>query len=102
MMDHPPYRVVVLGASAGGMDLVNDSAMSLPQNIRLPLIMVLHMGDALRLPWAYILDGRCWIHVKETDNAECRFSDGYPSPRVRSRCDVGFPTLHPQAAAERS
>lgn len=70
MTARPRYRAIVLGCSAGGIDLVGDLAMSLPRDFGLALIVVLHLGEASSRYWADILGRDCRIPVKEADEKE--------------------------------
>jgi two-component system, chemotaxis family, protein-glutamate methylesterase/glutaminase len=64
------YKAIVLGASAGGMEVVNQLAVSLPEDFSIPVLIVQHIADTSDGEWANILNGRCRVTVKEADEKE--------------------------------
>ncbi|MEZ4722414.1 MAG: chemotaxis protein CheB [Flavobacteriales bacterium] len=64
------YEAVVLGASAGGMQLVKNLVTSLPNDFGLPLIIVQHVGDNSDNVWPNLLNECSQVLVKEADEKE--------------------------------
>lgn len=64
------YKVIVLGASAGGMDIIGMLVSSLPENFSIPLLIVHHLSATSDGAWAAMLNDRSRIKVKEADEKE--------------------------------
>ncbi|MDF1613584.1 chemotaxis protein CheB [Desulfurivibrio dismutans] len=65
-----PYRAVVIGVSAGGLEALREVLSCLPADFPLPLLVVQHLGvdsDDFLARW---LDQRCAIKVKEAEDKE--------------------------------
>lgn len=65
-----PYRAVVIGASAGGLEALREVLSCLPMDFPLPLLVVQHLGvdsDDFLASW---LNQRCAIKVKEAEDKE--------------------------------
>lgn len=65
-----PYRAVVIGVSAGGMEALREILGRLPADFPLPLLVVQHMGGESDDFLARWLDQRCAIRVKEAEDKE--------------------------------
>lgn len=70
MDDSNKYKVIVLGASAGGMEIIRMIVSSLPAKFSMPIIVVQHVPDFSEGTWAQTLDERYRVHVKEADEKE--------------------------------
>ncbi|ADH86026.1 chemotaxis protein CheB [Desulfurivibrio alkaliphilus] len=66
----PPYRAVVIGVSAGGMEALREILSRLPADFPLPLLVVQHLGGDADDYLARWLDQRCAIRVKEAEDKE--------------------------------
>lgn len=65
-----PYKAVVLGASAGGMEVVKKIATALPADFFIPILIVQHIPDTSGGEWARLLNNQCQVRVKEADEKE--------------------------------
>lgn len=70
MNPEAPYQAIVLGASAGGMALVNRLVSALPADFSMPMLIVQHIPDSSDGAWAQLLNGRSKVSVKEADEKE--------------------------------
>lgn len=65
-----PYRAVVIGVSAGGLEALGLILPMLPAELPVPVIVVQHLGaesDGFLARW---LDQRCAVRVKEAEDKE--------------------------------
>jgi two-component system chemotaxis response regulator CheB len=70
MTSSAKYKVVVLGASAGGMEVIRMLVSSLPVDFSFPLIIVQHLHVFSKTAWANTLGERCQVNVKEANEKE--------------------------------
>ncbi len=50
---HSPIKAIFIGTSAGGVTALNSIFKVLPPNFKLPIIVVLHLGDKKLIPSAF-------------------------------------------------
>jgi two-component system chemotaxis response regulator CheB len=65
-----PYRLIVIGTSAGGIGALKALLGSLPASFPLPLLVVQHIAAAPDNGLARLLDGACALTVKEAEERE--------------------------------
>lgn len=70
MIKQHRYKAIVLGASAGGLQMIKRIVISLPAEFSLPVIVVQHIADTSDGVWAGILNERSNVRVKEADEKE--------------------------------
>lgn len=64
------YKAIVIGASAGGMEVVNLLLTNFPEDFSIPILIVQHIPDTSDGKWTKIINDRCKINVKEADEKE--------------------------------
>lgn len=64
------YRLLVLGASTGGLRALETLLRGLPADFPLPLLAVQHLPAGVESGMADLLDARSAIRVKEADDLE--------------------------------
>lgn len=64
------YEAIVLGASAGGIQIVTDLINTLPEDFSLPIIIVIHLPKTSDGVWPALLNSKSKITVKEADEKE--------------------------------
>ena len=62
------FKAVVIGASAGGIDVLKNILSKLPSNFVLPIIIVLHMKDDKHSNISEYFRNHCNLEVKEAEN----------------------------------
>jgi len=70
MSGNPIYEAIVLGASAGGFNVIKQLVGVLPKGFSLPVIIVQHVSDASDGSWTEMLDRQSRLRVKEADEKE--------------------------------
>ena len=63
-------RVIVIGASAGGLNVLMAIAQGLPSDFQLPIIVAQHISPLSDGFWISYLDGMSYLTVKEADEKE--------------------------------
>jgi two-component system, chemotaxis family, protein-glutamate methylesterase/glutaminase len=63
----PELRVVVIGASAGGIEAVRLLLNALPAGLSVPVVVVLHLGPEGRWNWASVFHG-CRLPIEEAED----------------------------------
>jgi len=66
----PIYEAIVLGASAGGFNVIKQLTATLPKDFSLPIMVVQHVSDTSDGSWADMLDRESKLRVKEADEKE--------------------------------
>lgn len=66
----PQFDVVVIGASAGGIEALHAVAAALPANFPAPVLIVQHMDPRHKSLLAGLLGRRCRLRVKQAANEE--------------------------------
>lgn len=64
------YKLVVIGASAGGLSALEKLLTPLPANFSIPIIVVQHISPDSENYMVTLLNNRCNLHVKEIDEKE--------------------------------
>lgn len=64
------YKVIVMGASSGGMKLISSIVQVLPENFCIPILVVLHIHDSSDGSLAELLNAKSKVTVKEADEKE--------------------------------
>ena len=67
---NPTYEAIVLGASAGGFNVIKQLVAALPKDFFLPIMVVQHVSDTSDGSWAEMLNSQSRLHVKEADEKE--------------------------------
>lgn len=70
------YEAIVIGVSSGGMHAMNVIFSHLPEDFKIPIIIVQHIGAHSDSEWIKILDHRNQLHIKEADEKE-KIEKGY-------------------------
>lgn len=65
-----PYRAVVIGVSAGGLEALRLILTRLPASFPVPVVVVQHRGAEAQEFLARYLDERCEVKVKEAEDKE--------------------------------
>ncbi|MFU8818515.1 MAG: chemotaxis protein CheB [Desulfurivibrio sp.] len=65
-----PYRAVVIGVSAGGLEALRLILARLPADFPVPVVVVQHQGPEAEGFLARYLDQRCEVVVKEAEDKE--------------------------------
>ena len=63
-------EAVVIGASAGALDVLSNLLPGLPADYRLPILIVVHMPPDKTSLFAQLLRARCAIRVREAEDKE--------------------------------
>jgi two-component system, chemotaxis family, protein-glutamate methylesterase/glutaminase len=66
----PPFDVVAIGASAGGVEALHVIAAALPENFPVPVLIVQHMEPRHKSLLAGLLARRCKLRVKQAVHGE--------------------------------
>jgi len=75
------FKAVVIGASAGGIDVLKNILSKLPSNFVLPIIIVLHMKDDKHSNISEYFRNHCNLEVKEAENyMQIKKSEVYFAP----------------------
>ncbi|MBV8896011.1 MAG: chemotaxis protein CheB [Acidobacteriaceae bacterium] len=69
-MSGPAPEAVVIGASAGALDVLSHLLPELPADYRLPLLIVVHLPPDRTSLFAELLRARCAIRVREAEDKE--------------------------------
>lgn len=64
------YRLIVIGASSGGMEAIRIILSALPKDFRAPIIIAQHVGPHSDSYMVKFFDGICKMVVKEADEKE--------------------------------
>ena len=65
------YKIIVIGASAGGIDALLEVISPLPSDFPIPVLVVQHLPAVnLENDLVKFLDGKCQLKVKEADDKE--------------------------------
>ncbi|MDF2448562.1 MAG: chemotaxis protein CheB [Bacteroidota bacterium] len=64
------YEAIVIGVSAGGMNVMKQLFAALPHNFQLPIIIISHIGARSDNQWIHILNNTCSLTIKEADEKE--------------------------------
>ena len=64
------YEAIVAGVSSGGMNALNLLLPFLPEDFKIPLVIVQHIGPYSDGRWVELLNTRCRLNVKEADEKE--------------------------------
>jgi two-component system, chemotaxis family, protein-glutamate methylesterase/glutaminase len=64
------YRAVVIGASAGGLNILTSILEGLPVNYPLPVILVQHRANEPTQMLEEVLQHKCKIKIKQADEKE--------------------------------
>ncbi len=67
---HPSYRAAVVGASAGGLQVLTGLLGGLPADYSLPVLVVQHRHKDQRELLEEVLQSRCAIRIKQADEKE--------------------------------
>jgi len=70
MSANPIYEAIVLGASAGGFNVIKQLTAALPKDFSLPIMVVQHVSDTSDGSWAEMLNRESRLRVKEADEKE--------------------------------
>ena len=62
-------RVIVIGASAGGVEALKILLSALPPSLGVPVVIVLHIGAEARWDWSIIFPG-CLVPVAEAEDKQ--------------------------------
>jgi two-component system, chemotaxis family, CheB/CheR fusion protein len=77
----PPFLVVAVGASAGGLEAFSSLLQDIPSEAPLAMVIVQHMGRTQPSLLAEILAGRTALHVEQaTDGARVEVGHVYVIP----------------------
>lgn len=68
--DRPPFRMVALAASAGGLVALSEVLSALPADFRAPIVLVQHLDPKHRSLMAEILDRRCPLEVRQAADGD--------------------------------
>ena len=63
-------EAVVIGASAGALDVLSNLLPGLPADYRLPILIVVHLPPDKTSLFAQLLRARCAIRVREAEDKE--------------------------------
>lgn len=66
-----PYKAIVIGSSAGGLQAAKTLLKGLKSTFRLPIIIAQHISPHSNNYMAQYLDSISAMHVKEADEKEC-------------------------------
>jgi two-component system chemotaxis response regulator CheB len=66
----PPFDVVAIGASAGGVEALHVIVAALPANFPVPVLIVQHMDPRHKSLLAGLLARRCKLRVKQAADGE--------------------------------
>ncbi|MEA3444942.1 MAG: chemotaxis-specific protein-glutamate methyltransferase CheB [Bacteroidota bacterium] len=76
----PANRIVLMGASAGGTEVVANILSQLPENCP-PVVIVQHMPEQFTLAFSRRLDNMSRIKVKEAEMGDClEYGNAYVAP----------------------
>ncbi|SFD88286.1 two-component system, chemotaxis family, response regulator CheB [Chitinophaga sp. CF118] len=64
------YEAIVIGVSSGGLNALKFLFSYLPENFRIPVIIVQHINRHSDSNWIKILNNLNSIHIKEADEKE--------------------------------
>ncbi len=64
------YRLVVMGASAGGLEALREITGKLPPSFPVPILIVQHLGRHAESHFADVLAMHCGLPVKEVEDKE--------------------------------
>ncbi|HEX9649619.1 MAG TPA: chemotaxis protein CheB [Cyclobacteriaceae bacterium] len=64
------YDAITIGASAGGMNLVQDMASKLPKDFSMAVILVQHIANNSDGGWITLLDSTSPLTIKEAEEKE--------------------------------
>jgi two-component system, chemotaxis family, protein-glutamate methylesterase/glutaminase len=64
------YKAIVIGTSYGGLEALKIILPKLGKEFRVPVIVVLHIGDYENEIFVSYMDSICSVHVKEADSNE--------------------------------
>ena len=64
------YEAIVIGVSSGGMNAMNVMFPRFPEDFRVPIIVVQHIGVHSDNKWIEILNKDCKLNIKEADEKE--------------------------------
>lgn len=63
-------EAIVIGASAGALDVLSNLLPALPSDYRLPILIVVHMPPDKTSMFAELMRARCGIRVREAEDKE--------------------------------
>lgn len=63
-------KTIVIGASYGGMEAIKTLVKSLPSNFKIPVIIVLHIGNNTIHSYLSLLNSKTHFTVKEAEEKE--------------------------------
>jgi two-component system chemotaxis response regulator CheB len=69
-LDHAPFEVVAVAASAGGLPAIDRLLAALPAEFPAPVVVVQHLDPRHRSLMAHILSRRTPLHVKEAEEGD--------------------------------
>ena len=69
-MSESAPEAVVIGASAGALDVLSNLLPGLPADYRLPILIVVHLPPDKTSLFAQLLRARCAIRVREAEDKE--------------------------------
>ena len=64
------YKVIVIGVSAGGLNVMTKLLEDLPPNFSIPIVVVQHRSKDQRNLLEEIMQARCRIDIKQADEKE--------------------------------
>jgi two-component system chemotaxis response regulator CheB len=64
------YEAIVIGVSSGGMNAMKIIFSLLPENFRIPIIIVQHVGSHSENVWIKLLNDKSKLEIKEADEKE--------------------------------
>lgn len=91
-MMHPPEEVIVIGASAGALDVLLDILPSLPKDFPCAIVVVVHLPPQKDSLLSHILRERCALPVEEAEDK---------MPMQRSMIFVAPPDYHLQIEGDK-
>jgi two-component system, chemotaxis family, protein-glutamate methylesterase/glutaminase len=63
-------EAIVIGASAGALDVLSNLLPALPSDYRLPILIVVHLPPGKTSLFAELMRARCAIRVREAEDKE--------------------------------
>src|SRR5215216_3022249 len=64
------YKVVVMGVSAGGLNVMTKLLEDLPSDFPIPIVVVQHRSKDQRTLLEEVLQAKCRIRIKQADEKE--------------------------------
>ncbi|MBW8882625.1 MAG: chemotaxis protein CheB [Asticcacaulis sp.] len=65
-----PVEIIVIGASAGGVEALSAILPRLPADFAVPVLVVIHLPPDRRSVMAELFDAKCAVSVREADDKE--------------------------------